>query len=659
MKSSRFKLNAECRMQTAELNTPKQRSSLLRSFVFYSAFCLLPSALSSAAQAQSEASNPYDLHIVVHVAENRLLTDVFRKRIERELHDGFQSALGDMGRVVVTDKHPRLPDVLARGLFRSLDDWKDRNDQKTHFVLIDYTGAHYEIQARQYDGAVGRASPVVRVDHTRDRDFVAKAAALLIKQDFGVLGTVQTGPEGAKQEVKIELRGGALGDMSRWIKKGDVFALAPPDGGTLASLNWSLLQVEQLPNEETHDGVCVCRFFHRYEVPSIVGYRCIKLGTIQAPLRIRWTQRQRVRSGFRIRPPDSPLMVEIRRHGFDNEEATKLEMQSDATGYLETVSKGKDGVFTNVAFVRVSSGLGESHPQVPIALVDEQPVIIEVPAAKGVDTLFTIHLSEWQRSVSDSVQMQADLFKRLETLGSKAETRSELLAAATSGIKRARADRANLVKTRKELAEEAKKNNKELKTPIEDKRLQQLEDYEGVLARFIEEQKKIEEKENDPQVKKWLSEIQNANLLEKEYEIDKALQIYERIRKEGYENAGLDKRIEELHKEWDLQGPEHQEAREFVYRVWPTLDLSRLEDSISKAQKALKTCKDVRDRFTLRKLLQGTLEHANRLEKKLEELRPELVIEDAKEALQFKKVSEQIVKLGEDIQNGLKQLGDK
>ncbi len=601
-----------------------------------------------------ELNTPYDLHIVVHVAENRLLTDVFRNRIKRELHDGFQSALGDMGRVPVTDTHPRLADVLARGL-RSLDGWKDRNDQKTHFVLIDFTGVHYEIQARQYDGAIGRASPVVRNDHTRDRDFVAKAAALLIKQDFGVLGTVQTEPEGPKEQVKIELRGGGRGDMTRWVKKDDVFALAPPDGGTLAELNWSLLQVEQAPAEEAHDGVCVCRFFHRFKVRSIAGYRCIKLGTVQTPLRIRWTQKQKVRNGFKTKPLDSALTVEIRRHGFENEDATKLEMASDPNGFLETVSKGKDGVYNNVAFVRVINGpVNPPLPQVPIALVDDQPVVIEVTGSKDVDTLFTLGISEWQRKVAESVQMQVDLFERLKTLGSKAENRAEILSAAASGMKRAQEDRSNLLKERSALLEEAKKRNKDLKTAIEDGRLQQLEKYEAALADFMEKQKQIEEKENDPQVKKWLGEIESAKLLEEQFDIDKALETYERIRKEGYENAELDKHVQQLQKRWELHGPEHEEAREFIYRVWPKLDSARLEDNISKAQNALKTCKNVDDRFSIRKLLQGTLAHAEQLEKGLAALRPDLVIEDEKEALQLKKVSEQIVKLGEEIQNYLK-----
>jgi hypothetical protein len=615
--------------------------------LLFAAVLMLPTT----APAQSELFKPYNLHIIVHVAEDRLLTEVFRKRIERELRDGFQAALGDMGRVTVTDKHPRLADVLTRGL-RVLDDWKDRNDLKTHFVLIDYVGGYYEIQARQYDGTMGLASPVVRRDRTRDRDFVAKAAALLIKHDFGILGTVQTEPEGVKEQVKVELRGGGLGDMTPWVKKNDVFTLAPPSGGVLASLKWSLLQVEQAPAEGSRDGICVCRFFHRYQIKSIAGYRCMKLGTVQAPLRLRWVQRT---PNGRIKPLNQRLTVEIRRYGFDDEETTKLSgKQSEPNGVLETLAEGKDGIFNNVAFVRVLAGPVEPKPQVPIALVDDQPIFIEVNAAADTDASFTIHKTEWQNKVADSVQMQASLFKRLEALGADPKNRSEILAIAISGMKRAEADRTELLKEREELLNEAKKIHKDLKTPIEDRRLQQLEDYKQALAIFVAEQKKIEEKENDPQRKKWLAEIENAKLLEKELEIDKAIAIYERVQKEGFNDAELSKHLAELHKKWDLRNDEHKEARNFIYRVWPTLDLSRLEDNIPKAQKAFQTCKNVHDLYSIQKLLKGTEGHADRLNKRLAELAPQIVAPDAKEEQELKPVSEKIAKLGEEIQEYLK-----
>ena len=177
----------------------------------------------------SEPKTPYRLQVVLHFADHRLLTDVFRDRVERELRDGLQASFGDLVRVDVTREHPRLNEVVQNGL-KSLDGWKDRASLKTHFVFIDYSGVHYEIQARQYDGLTGQPSPVIRRDRTRDREFVAKAAALMIEQDFGLLGEFDKWPaQGDNNEdkpVALELKGSALGvPLDRWIKKGDVFAV--------------------------------------------------------------------------------------------------------------------------------------------------------------------------------------------------------------------------------------------------------------------------------------------------------------------------------------------------------------------------------------------------------------------------------------------------
>ncbi len=444
-------------------------------------------------------NKPYELHIVVHVAQNRILTRVFRERIERELHDGFQAALGDVGRVKVTHMHERLTEVLAEGL-QSLSGWKDRSDIKTHFVLIDFSGVHYEIQARQYDGTSGRASPVVRHDRTRDPDFVAKAAALLIKQDFGLLGTVVSEPEGPRKLVKVELRGGGLGDLASWVRKDEVFALAPPGGSTSKALHWALLQVQEPPGDDKRDGLCVCRFFHRYKVSSIAGSRCIKLGTVQTALQLRWLQE--TPRGLKPLDGSSQLRVVIRRHGFEGEDATKLEKNTGQNGVLDTNRDDENGVFAHLAFVSVTAGLPPPMPQVPVPLVDDQPVFIEVNAAKDANTLFTVSKAAWQSNVSESTIFQVNLFKELEALAAKSEQRNEVIQKAERGLERSRSDRASLLEQKAALIQEAKESRMRLETAREDHRLSDMEEGEQLLEQFIAKQKDIEASENDPKMKK-------------------------------------------------------------------------------------------------------------------------------------------------------------
>ena len=49
----------------------------------------------------AEAKTPYQLKVVLHFADHRLLTDVFRDRVERELRDGLQASFGDLVNVEV------------------------------------------------------------------------------------------------------------------------------------------------------------------------------------------------------------------------------------------------------------------------------------------------------------------------------------------------------------------------------------------------------------------------------------------------------------------------------------------------------------------------------------------------------------------------------
>jgi hypothetical protein len=612
---------------------------------FLGAVCLATLvAVTTPTRAQSERDRPYELHIVVHVAQNRLLTDVFRERIERELHDGFQAALGEMGHVTVTHEHPRLGDVLMEGL-QSLGSWKDREDRKTHFVLIDFSGVHYEIQARQYDGTTGRASPVVRRDRTRDRDFVSKAAALLIKQDFGFLGTVVSGPEGPQKIVKVELRGGGRGNLARWVQKDDVFALALPGGGSSAALRWAVLQVTEPPSEENRDGLCVCRFFHRYKVSSIAGYRCIKLGTVQTALRLRWMQE----TPRGLKPLGTSLAVEVRRHSFEGEEATKLQKNTGRNGVLDTVRDGDRGVFAHLAFVSITAGMMPPLPQVPVALVDDQPVFIEVNAARDANTLFSVSRAAWQNNVSDSLLVQVSLFRELESLAARPEQRGEAILKAERGLERSRSDRASLMEQKTALLQEAKESRARLDTAREDQRLKEMEEGERLLEQFITKQKEIDKTENDPKLKRWRSEVERAKLLEKDLEIGKAIAIYEEIQREGFQDPELDRHLKDLKRRWKPVDARHEDARAFIYRVWPTLDTSRLEENLPKARQAFLACQPGRDVITIRKLLKGTEAHADRLAKELSELKPELNAEDEKPARLIQKVSTEIVKLGKDI----------
>jgi hypothetical protein len=613
------------------------------------ALAVLAGFLATPARAADELHTPYDLRIVLHVAEHRLLGDVFRERVTRELRDGLQAALGDLAMVSVVREHPRLKDVLNYGLEKGLDGWTERSPTKTHFVLIDIAGSEYDIQARQYDGPTGRASRVVRHDRTRDRDFVARAAALLVAHDFGLVGTVISEPDGQMQ-VKVALQAGALGPVTRWLRKGRVFEILPPGGGV--PLPWALLQVQDQPAEDS-GGVIVCKLLRRYEITNLVGHRCLLLGTTRSALRLRFMQEK----GNVQVPLDRSLTVAIRRKDFVGEKNTQLKKSTDQAGWIDTTRDGADGVFEDVAFVSVTGGMQGVLPQVPVAIVDDRPVIIPVTLTGEAGGLLIARRAGWERKVADSYLVQVSLFQELQELqdqaakpDAKPEARARMLDKARAGFDRVKRDSRHLQDEREALAQETARTRGVFKPDREDQLLKVLQQGEASLQRFLGEQEQIDREENDPKKKQLRTELQRARLLEEqEFEVGKAIEKYEKVLAAGLKDPDLRKHVEELKAMWQTKDEKHKEARLFIYNVWPTLDNEGVKEHLAEAVQAFAECRRVKDLISPRKLFKATEAHAVRMNKELEKLKPAINIDDEKPAKLIESVAPGLKKLASDI----------
>lgn len=154
---------------------------------------------------------------------------------------------------------------------------------------------------------------------------------------------------------------------------------------------------------------------------------------------------------------------------------------------------------------------------------------------------------------------------------------------------------------------------------------------------------------------RWRSEVQRAKLKEKDLEVGQAIAIYERIQREGFQDKKLDEHLKELREMWATTDAEHEDARNFIYKVWPTLDSSRLKANLPEAIKALRKCKEARDLLSVRKLLKGIEIHADRLTRELQKLHPELMTDHDKPARELKEVSEELLKLGTSVEEFLRK----
>jgi hypothetical protein len=631
------------------------KTRILLAFLL-SSLCTLCLCGESSASLDPELKTPYQLKVVLHFADHRLLTPVFCDRVERELRDGLQASFGDLVNVEVTREHPRLNEVVQNGL-KSLGNWRERSPVKTHFVLIDYSGVHYTVQARQFDGITGSASPVVRRDRTRDREFVAKAAALLIDQDFGLVGTFDVWPKedkpGEDKPVVVQLKGASLGaSLDRWIKKGDVFAVVqmPSDGaGPGTPVTDAVLQVETPPAGA--DSTCLCRTFRRYDRPlGGAGYRCVRLGTISAPLRLRLRQ---ALPNNRDGPLNDALSVQIRRHGFDNEEMSRSQKPADSFDAVDTTGD-KDGVFTNVAFLTVISSDGKVRARVPMPILDDQPVVLPVNVSEDAGSELVFGKTAWERDVTSVWQEQNELVREINEGADKTEKRAEFM-------KKIEAERQRIQSEVDRLS--AQQAEVKIGPADQDmvKRLDQVRKGGAELKEFLAKLKKIDEEENDPQKKKWLAQAAQGKQLEAEWELAKAIALYEEMLKtvaptEKLKNE-LAEHLVDLHKEWDPKGEAHIAARAFIYDVWPKMDDAGLMEKLPEARKAYEVCKGVKDKAGLIRLFKATEAHAVRMHQELNALKPDINIDDEKQAKIIQDVNKGLVELARDVKAFLDAAG--
>jgi hypothetical protein len=617
-----------------------------------------------------ELDKPYHLRVVLSMGENREFTPLFKDRVKRGLQDALQAALGNLGQVEVVDRgslerelqarEPSGKDRLAsleqtlnlieavkeHGLKEALDTWKEVSEIKTHFVIIQSVDGHYEIQTRQFDGLTGLASPVVRQERTDDRELVVRTAALLIDHDLGIVGTVEANPRGP--EVRVFLKGGALGSLTPWVGKGQVFAVAEIKQGTGGQrafrVGETLLQVLEEPKQ----GVCRCRLLHRYENPlafgpAVLGYRCLRLGTTKGELRIHLVDEK----------DRSPGVQRIRISGNDITPGKTNDVATNSDGFTPPLGT----TYHHVAFVQILTGDTPLSGQIPVEILGDQVVVcrMHVDAKAEKSGRFEFDKKHLLLRLNDSLLAASGLVSELNQISKNPNARAEALQRAQAGLKDLQTD---LTTYRQEQARLSELDQKlDLQVVREglgklDQKREEFQEYIASLERVIKEEK-------DPVRAELINKADQAKLLDKDAQYDQAIALYEEVVKKGANQPfiqGYAKRLEELKQEWELKSEKHRQARAFIYETWPKQEsAAQLKARLTQAQDALKTFQEVGDRLSPRMLLKANTAHFNRLAKRLDAILASTSPEDREEGKIILEVKDGLVKLTDDAANFLKQ----
>ncbi len=613
-----------------------------------------------------ETTQPYRVRIILHTGTHPVFTALYKDRLRRGLEDGLRAALGKLGQVEAVDRemllrlrHGKdklddthrtdldralalLDEVERRGLQEALDNWKEASETKTHFVLVDFTDGQYVIRARQFDGLTGLPSPVVREARTNDHEFVPRLASYLVNLDFGLVGTLEPDFQltEANPQVNIILKGGDLGQpLSPWVRKGEVFAVAQIQQvgkeRRATRVAETLLQVV----EEPKGAVCRCRVLHRFENPlplggRVAGYRCLKLGTTRAKLRLRLVNRQ-----------GQPLIGQRFDISQDNYGANPK--QAGATN-ADGLTPTSDEIYNHVALVRVldrSSGM-KILAQFPVPILGERTVVRSLDVDPKIEKLgqfefekkyLIIHLDESLLAVSGLVE-------QLDRI-SKSKQWEEALTKARDGVKKLHGDLDNYNVEMEKL----RQSPTPLKLTAVQERLQALRQREHKLRDFIAKVEKANREEKDPhrQLLRQMAEV--AQLKESEAEFDQAIELYKKVLQEGKNQPALQpyaEHLAQLEKAWAPKTDAQKLARVFIYKTWPSLkSAGELKAHMDQAKQALQACIEAGDRMTPLKLIKSNTVHATNLAKRLETVLSSTDPEARKEGRAIVEVQPELKKL--------------
>jgi hypothetical protein len=612
---------------------------------------LLPIARPARAELDPQTDKPYRLQVVLDVAEHRQFTRIFLDRIVNNLHDLLQANFGNLARVEVVRTHPLLKEIHAKGLEKALDGYTQVSETKTHLLRLRFVDGRYELESRQHDGLTGISSPLVRTDETADSLLVPRKMAQLVNRDFGLVGTVTKADE---QRVVLALKGGGLGvPLGRWVDRNEVFAVSVitrgPRGLRASPMKWAFLQVVSGPR----DGACTCKFYRRFpgdtlsDQPDVLGYRCLRLATVAAPLRLRLLDTE-------SHAPHNGWQVHVSSTGFDHD--TKNFATKD-DGTVPT-----DESYRHAAFVTVLDQ-GKVRARLPIAMLGDHQIdcFIDRDPAAEAEGQKRLRRDRWLRRIYDSLRVASDRVTELNALGKKS-LRRDLLLKAQDGLQSMTADLKSLREEHDRLQNDGIENLKEGEQRLEElrKRRAELDGFVTRLAKGIRTQK-------DPKKRESLALIAQAQLAETQADFGpvgkstrpNAIDLYDKALEIDPKQPAVRKRLAALRTAWGaVQNMNHRWAREYIYLTWtekmePAALKKILDDD--EIQRAFRICSQYHDTLAPQKILRADIMHTDTLKKRFATLKPKTREDDRNEAEIISRASAKLKELHEDVVAYLKR----
>ena len=589
----------------------------------------------------AEPKQSYLWRVVVKTNAHPLVTPEFRERVKRDVVAALQTGIGTLGAVEVFDlADPALPRDKWEPLwqqfdekgFAALDAPRDLTGAKTHFLRVEYRDGKYFLETRQYDGFTGLSSPLVRAQSVRAPEQVGRAAGLMLDRDFGLVGTVEA-VAGRTDEVKVLLRGSGLGPMSGLVRNGDVFAVAavrktnrpapapvrtatgvivkpppgsiPPPAFTSTPRDFTYLKVV----DPAPDGTLRCTVLTRYQTAlppaGVIGYRCMKLGTVKAQVAVKLVSSDGV-----VYKTASTVTVRANDAAFPNPAAPEAK---DVCAFDNKLAQFRGGrVLNNIACVTVGTS-PTTAKQFPVPILSDDPITIpfDTDPAREERAAFERAVLSVASAAADARLAQTVCFDTVAKLidGKK---NTDALGHATLGAEAADNADATLTDELARLKEQGKTVTKAesvdvLLTKIKQS-LDALKANNVKLKEHIKTIKAVVKIESDPAAAATALQAESLNarirILLTGGDVDQALAAYDQLITIVPDDADVKKRRADLAAEWNPKDAAHQKARDYLLKTWPAVaTIQDFKDSLPLLRAHVDTCKKHGDKWTARRLL--------------------------------------------------------
>jgi len=613
---------------------------------------LLAAARAAGAELSSRADEPYRIVVALRMSDDPAFTRYFADSVRRAVRDQLANYFGSLAEVQVVAGH----EVLSRLSGNSLAELTEVPPElagetsldKLFLMTIDGEGGAYRVQWRQLDFEVGQAGPI-RTRATPDRQWLARAIALAVKEDFAPVARV----EAAEGDARVRLTFHGSGRSPKLLASLEAGCVLQPfwvirgkEGNLTRTLvPHTVLSID--PGQDPHEATAVSGIANPWKrTPRVAGFQAIKLTTGTGRFRLRLVNSQ-------TGAPVLACTVSANSTGFERLRDRDRLPDPDPEGFVVTPRP-----FKNLAYVTIAQGKSAAF-RFPLPITgDWSEVEYQLPLEPMAEAK-----NEWHRQLRYRIQdvqvLQSTLDQAIREVN--ALNRDKQYEDALQKVKGAADVLKPMVQAAREAVDGLETQARQLKLPPNSLLAWTREQLQEVQHRQEEVGKLGEELEA---VIRDLDAGKRAQVLvrlaaqaESAGQIDDAIAKYDLALRERPDQPQVKEHLDQLREAWRIKGPEHQQARSFVIDKFARAAVDELPGLLPEATGALETLKGVDDFLTARQFLRAVGEHYRVLADLTVVLAGRSGEADRQEAQKYVKVAERFEQLRAEIKRYLDNRG--